>query len=122
MPAPNIALTGAETRTTVHQAMQWLDHLAVVVRIEGTNLQSLRVRLQSPNGREVLLDDGHTWAGHDVWQAHYSTTPTPADLTTLQGWEPEGDWTLIVEGGDHAQAALKDFRVLTHGAFAHLGQ
>ncbi len=116
LPAPRNPVAGAETRFTTHQAMQFIDKLAVRVRLEGANLQNLRVRLRAPDGTEIALDNGGAWANRAVWQAHYTAATVPL-LTTLHGWQPEGDWTLIVQGGNAAQAVLTDFAVITHGWF-----
>jgi tricorn protease len=70
----------------------------------------------SPDGTEIALDNGGAWANRAVWQAHYTATSVPL-LTTMHGWQPEGDWTLIVQGGNAAQATLTDFAVITHGWF-----
>lgn len=49
------------------------------------------------------------------WQADYPTTPTVGNLATLQGWQPEGDWTLEVSDLGAQGARLVDFAVLTRG-------
>lgn len=116
LPAPRNPVAGAETRFTTHQAMQFIDELAVRVRLEGASLQNLRVRLRAPDGTEIALDNGAAWANRAVWQGHYTGASVPL-LATLHGWQPEGDWTLIVQGGNAAQAVLTDFAVITHGWF-----
>jgi hypothetical protein len=116
LPAPRTPVAGAETRFSTHQAMQFIDRLAVRVRLEGANLQNLRIRLRAPDGAEIALDNGAAWANRAVWQAHYTTASVPL-LATLHGWQPEGDWTLLVQGGNTAQAVLTDFAVITHGWF-----
>jgi hypothetical protein len=117
LSAPRNPVAGAETRFTTHQAMQFVDTLSVRVRLEGANLQNLRVRLRAPNGVELALDNGAAWANREVWQAHYTAATAPL-LPTMHGWQPEGDWTLIVQRGNAAQAVLTDFAVITHGWFS----
>jgi hypothetical protein len=111
LAAPRTPIVGPESTFGARQAMQFIDKLAVRVRLEGTNLQNLRLRLRAPDGREVLLDNGAGWANRTVWRANYT------NLAALQGWQPEGDWTLVVQGGANAQAVLSDFAVVTHGSF-----
>lgn len=118
LPATSLPLPAGRTSTTVHQAAQYIDALAVRVRIEGAGLGALVVSLRAPDGRLVELDRGADYGAATVWQASYPTKATTGSLAPLlDAWQPEGDWALVVDNAGGAQATLRDFAVLTHGAF-----
>ena len=118
MPSAAVALEPAPPAPTIHQAAQWIEWLAVRIRIEGTNLQNLSLELRSPRGEHIALDNGALWANKTVWQASYPTTPAVGDLTTAYGWQPEGDWTLAITDRG-AQATLRDFAIVDRGTYVH---
>lgn len=105
----------------VNSAMMKVDDVSVTVRIEGTSLEQLTLRLVSPSGQVVLLNDsagcGPNWTGATLITAHYPTTSTCADFNTLDGWQPEGVWRLRVENPAGVTAVLRDFEVQVHGVY-----
>ena len=105
MPSASVAVPptlpgNPPTVLEVHQARQYIDRLAVKLRIVGSGLENVTVSLRSPRGEQLDLDDGAAWAGRAVWQAHYPTTTTNADLEEMHGWQPDGAWGLLVENGN----------------------
>ena len=86
------------------------------VRIEGRDLQRLRLTLIGPDGQTALPDDGATHAGQSMWIAAYPTVATAASLAHFQGWQPEGAWTLRIDNGG-AEAKLVESAVVVRSWF-----
>ncbi|MAD61791.1 MAG: hypothetical protein CMH49_09835, partial [Myxococcales bacterium] len=102
---------------SVNQAPQMLSHLAVRVSIEGSGLENITLKLQAPDGREILLDDGQNHVNDTIWQAQYTGADSQCATESLLGWQPQGEWRLIAEARSGVNAQLRDFAVITHGTF-----
>ena len=113
---PARSLARGHTEIPLHQGRQSLDQLSVRVRLEGSALDRLTLVLRSPRGDVIALDDGAGRGAATIWQATYPAIPTVGDLSDAYGWQPEGDWMLLIDNVG-AVATLTDFTVLTHGRF-----
>ena len=111
VPAP----VGDRLELAVHQRAQHVEHIAVELRIEGEDLDRPRVELRAPEGSNVRLDDGVRWLGADVRHAHYPTTPTVDDLSTLHGLQPDGEWTVTVTNESGVDAVVTRCTVIVRG-------
>ena len=91
------------------------------VRLEGPGLDAVRLSLRAPNGQVVALRDAASPPIEgEVAQLHYPIDGAAAGLSSLEGWQPDGAWTLVVDGPGDTNAAVVDFAVFTHGdTFAH---
>jgi hypothetical protein len=96
----------------MRQAFQMVDTISVYVDLEGEGLSAVELSLGAPDGRRVALGRGPA-AG--PWRAVFRGPAV--DLSPLYGRQPTGDWTLWATVGDGAVGRLRDFRVVTHGAF-----
>jgi hypothetical protein len=121
---PDVHVTPLDAARVVVAAQQTLhrvDALSVRVRLEGAGLNALRLRLRAPDGDVVVLrDPGAPVIAGEMAVLHYPADGAAAGLAGLHGWQPEGAWTLEVEGPGDGAAFVTDFTVRTHGqTFAH---
>jgi hypothetical protein len=121
---PDVHVTPLDAPLVLVAAQQTLhrvDALAVQVRLEGAGLSALRLRLRAPDGEIVVLRDaGAPAIAGELAVLHYPADGAAAGLASLHGWQPDGAWTLEVEGAGGGNAFVTDFTVRTHGqTFAH---
>jgi hypothetical protein len=109
-------LPAGRTSIEFKQLSQRVDSVGVRVRIEGRDLQRLRLTLIGPDGQTAVLDDGATHAGQSTWIAAYPTIAPAESLARFNGWQPDGAFTLQIDNGG-AEATLVESAVLVRSWF-----
>jgi hypothetical protein len=111
---PQAALRPGENLTLgrVRQAFQHVEHVAVVVHIDGEGLDDVTLSLRSPAGQLVPLGRG---PARGAWRASFKAPQV--DFSRMFGPQPTDDWTLLADIGPGATGTLRRFRVITRGAF-----
>ncbi len=118
-PVASLNLPPGDTLFTLSQGPQRVDSLALKIRISGTALNALTLFLDPPRSSdtELLIDNGSTWSAASVWQAVYRDGD-PVVLSSFNGWQPKGVWTIRINNSGAAVALLEDVAITTHGAFS----
>ena len=116
-----VEVAAGTTRTvTVGQARQFVESLAVVIRLEGEDLRRQTLTLVAPDRRSRRLELAAAAAAADsVFVAHYPGGRAAVDdLSGLEGWQPGGVWALRVTNGSGAPVRVVDFRIELMGWFS----
>jgi hypothetical protein len=99
---------------TARQSMQNVDALSVRIRLEGAALSGVSLSLRAPNGDVARLRDAASPAiVGEVAQLHFTAGQPGNSLSDLLGWQPNGEWSLVVEPANGV--TVRDFAVVTHG-------